>query len=147
LTKKAPLIITWIATLAGILDAGYLSYQKLTQSPVYCTPGIGNCNAVDSSSYSVLFGIPVAYLGLFMYLVVLFLLVFGESIKPLKPYALYLMFGLSFFSFLFSLYLTYLEIWVIKTICEWCIISAFLVTVIFISTSIRLFNRQKTNPT
>ena len=147
MTNRAPLTITWIATLAGILDAGYLSFEKLTQSPIYCTPGIGNCNTVNSSSYSVLLGIPVAYLGLFMYLAILFLLVFGESIQSLKPYTLYLMFGLSFFGFLFSLYLTYLEIWVIKAICEWCIISAILVTVIFIYTAIRLFNRKEINPT
>jgi len=146
LSNKGTLYITWIATLAGVIDAGYLSYVKLSQVPVYCTPGLGNCDTVSSSTYSYLFGIPVAYLGLLMYLVILFLLIFGDRIKNLQPYSLYALFGISFFGFLFSLYLTYLEFWVIKAVCQWCLISAILVTVIFICTSIRLFSRQETTP-
>lgn len=142
MAKKAPLVITWIATIAGILDAGYLSYVHLTQVPIYCTPGLGQCETVNSSPYAILFGIPVAYLGLLSYLAMLFLLLFGEKIQFLKPYALYLLFGLSAFGFLFSLYLTYLEIWVIQAICQWCVLSAILVTVILVCTTIRLFNRQ-----
>jgi len=141
--KRGPLVVTWIATIAGIFDALYLSYVKLTQVPIYCTPGLGDCETVNSSSYSVLLGIPIAYLGLLTYLAILFLLLFGEKIAFLKPYALYFLFGISAFGFLFSLYLTYLEIWVIKAICQWCMASAILMTVILIFTTIRLFGRQE----
>lgn len=144
MTKKAPFIITWIAALAGIMDAAYLSYVKITQVPVYCSPGFGNCESVSSSPYSYILGIPVAYLGLLTYLAILFLLIFGEKIKLLQTNGIYALFGISLFGFLFSLYLTYLELWVIKALCQWCIISAILMTVIFICTSIRLFNRQET---
>lgn len=141
--KCTTLVLTWIATIGGILDAGYLSYVHLTQVPIYCTPGLGHCETVNSSPYALLYGIPVAYLGLLSYLAILFLLFFGEKIKFLKPYALYLVFGLSAFGFLFSLYLTYLEIWVIKAICQWCVTSAILMTVILICATIRVFNRQE----
>lgn len=141
--KKGTLIVTWIATIAGILDAGYLSYVKLTQVPIYCTPGLGRCDVVNSSPYAYLLGVPLAYFGLLAYLVILFLLIFGEKINLLKPYSVYLLFGISTFGFLFSLYLTYLEIWVIKAICQWCVVSAILMTVIFICTTIRLFSRQE----
>ncbi len=141
--KKGPLLITWIATIAGILDAGYLSYVKLTKVAIYCTPGLGQCDVVNSSPYSFLLGIPLAYLGLLTYFAILFLLVFGEKIEFLKPYSLYLLFGISAFGFLFSLYLTYLEIWVIKAICQWCVLSAILMTVICICTTIRLFSHQE----
>lgn len=126
------------------MDAAYLSYVKITQVPVYCSPGFGNCESVSSSQYSYILGIPVAYLGLLTYLAILFLLIFGEKIKFLQTNGIYALFGISLFGFLFSLYLTYLELWVIKALCQWCIISAILMTVIFICTSIRLFNRQET---
>lgn len=144
LTKKAPLFITWIAALAGIFDAAYLSYVKLTRVPVFCSPGFGNCESVSSSPYSYILGIPVAYLGLLTYLVIIFLLIFGGKIKFLQTNGIYALFGISFFGFLFSLYLTYLEIWVIKALCQWCLISAILMTVIFVCTSIRIFGRQVT---
>lgn len=140
---KGSLKITWIAAILGLIDAGYLSYIKLFQAPIFCTPGLGDCSSVNASKWSYLFGIPVAYLGLLAYIAVIALLAFGNRWDWLRPYSNYLLFAISAFGFLFSLYLTYLEIWVIKAICQWCMVSAILMTVIFISACIRVSSRHE----
>ena len=129
--------------MAGLLDTGYLTIIKLTKAPLYCTPGLGDCEAVNSSRYSVILGIPVAYIGLAAYLAILFLLVFGDKIKFLAPFTHYLLFGIGLIGFLCSIYFTYLEIWVIKAVCQWCVISAIFMTVIFVSSLVFLLNRQE----
>ena len=65
-----------IFSLIGIIDSGYLSILKLSNNEVKCIAGLGNCDAVNSSSYSVLAGIPVAYLGFISYLIVTGLILF-----------------------------------------------------------------------
>lgn len=142
--KNGLLKITWIAAILGLIDAGYLSYVKFFKTAIYCTPGLGDCASVNGSQWSSLFGIPLAYLGMLGYISILAILAFGNRWEWLKPYSSYLLFALSAFGFVFSLYLTYLEIWVIKAICQWCMVSAFLMTVIFICTYSRLINRQET---
>ena len=122
----------WIASLVGLLVSGYLTYVKLFHQPIYCTPGLGDCETVNSSQWSELWGVPIALLGMVSYLAILFLIFVAPGISFLKKYNDYLVLGTGTFGFLFSLYLTYLELFVIKTICQWCIVSAICMTIIFI---------------
>jgi uncharacterized membrane protein len=128
--KISSLIIV-IASMIGLLDSIYLSYIKLTNTAIYCTPGLGHCDVVNSSQWSELWGIPLAIYGIIGYSILLFLAVFGNRIKILSPYNELLLFATSLAGFLFSLYLTYLELFVIKAICQWCVLSALMMTVIF----------------
>ncbi len=59
-----------ILGIAGMLDAGYLSWAKLVNTVVVCAPGFGDCNSVNNSSYAELYGIPVAYLGFLSYFLI-----------------------------------------------------------------------------
>lgn len=115
---------------AGLLDAGYLSWIKLTGSEARCFPGVGDCGSVNNSAYSLLFGIPVAYLGLLSYLAILGILIYwlrgGEN-----SYATYLFFGVSLVGFLFSGYLTYIELGILKAVCFFCVLSAIFMTGLF----------------
>jgi uncharacterized membrane protein len=136
-------IAFYIASVIGLIDAGYLSYGKLVQAQLYCTPGLGNCNLVNASQWSHIFGIPVAYLGFLSYLAILLLKIFGKKIKIVAPYQEYLLFFITLVGVLFSGYLTYIEAAVLHTYCQWCVVSAIMISVLFILSVIKLARRQQ----
>lgn len=137
--------IIWIAALIGLLVSGYLTYVKLFNAPIYCTPGLGNCESVNSSQWSSIWGIPVAIFGFLSYLAILFLVFLGPKITLIRKYSMLFIFGISLFGFLYSLYLTFLELFVIKAFCQWCIISALCMTVIFIASIFLIKRKQDLN--
>jgi uncharacterized membrane protein len=120
-----------IFSLIGLIDSGYLSILKLSNNEVKCIAGLGNCDAVNSSSYSVLGGIPVAYLGFISYLIVIGLILFVMKGNKEIPVATYGLFGVTFFGFLFSGYLTYVELGILHAVCFFCLISATCMTFLF----------------
>ena len=131
---------TWrlwaIAVLAviGLGVAGYLTYEKLSGGELICLGGGQECEIVQNSPYSQIGPIPVAVLGLMGYLVFLVVTALQlrtSSLERRRTLA-ELNFGLALGAFLYSLYLTYLELFVIYAICTWCVISAILVTLILI---------------
>lgn len=108
----------------GACVAGYLTYVHYAGLQPFCAGGGHGCERVQSSSYASLAGIPVAVLGLAGYVAIaIALLVAGERAR-LAAAALAVS-GLGF-----SAYLTYLELFVIHAICQWCVASAVLVTVL-----------------
>lgn len=137
-SKDITTTIIWIATILGLSVAVYLTISKLTHSQLYCTPGLGDCNKVNSTRWSLLWGIPLAAYGAGMYAVILLVQLLKDRVKYIAKYEHLLLFGISLFGFLFSLYLTYLELFVIKAVCQWCVVSALSVTTIFIVSIIRL---------
>lgn len=135
-------IIAVVASIIGFLDSAYLSYVKFSHTPIYCTPGLGDCSSVQNSQWSEIWGIPIAILGALAYLALLGIFLFEKKNRLLAKYADYLLFGISFFGFLYSLFLTYLEFFVIHALCQWCILSALCMTIIFIVTIVRLTDQQ-----
>jgi uncharacterized membrane protein len=134
--------IIMIASILGSIDAVYLTIEKITHNKAMCLPGLGDCWTVSNSPYSQIFGIPVAVFGLGAYLFILILLK-SESIYPnWKDSILMGTFGLALSGTIYSIYLTYLEIAVIKAICPFCVISALVMLTIFICTILRLANNQ-----
>lgn len=133
--------LAFIVTGIGMLDSLYLSWVKIINSQVYCGTS-GQCETVNSSSYSMLAGIPIAYLGFGAYLVILLLLflegrnLFWQENSPL------LVFGISLVGVLFSAYLTYIEIAVLHAICPYCVVSAIAMTLLFVIGILRLAQLQ-----
>lgn len=114
----------------GIGVAGYLAYVETQSVPAVCGP-IGDCNAVQHSRYAKLFGIlPVGVLGLLGYLALLAAWLARRFVPRLEMLASMGFFGMAFFAVVFSLYLTYLEPFVIKAVCMWCLASAVIVTLL-----------------
>lgn len=122
-----------ILSLAGIAIAGYvvITVEILDQIP-QCVGGGGGCAAVEHSKYSRIEGVHVSILGLAGYLLVL-----GSSLWK-GDNARLAGFFLSLFGFGFSLYLTYLELWEILAICQWCVASAIAMTMLFVVNTCRL---------
>ncbi|HEX5503039.1 MAG TPA: vitamin K epoxide reductase family protein [Thermomicrobiales bacterium] len=108
----------------GVALAGYLTWVHYSGALALCA-GAGGCETVQASRYAVVAGIPVALLGLLMYLALLALAVW--VVLTGAALAAYALFGLALTGTLYSAYLTYLEVAVIRAICPWCVTSAALV--------------------
>ncbi len=136
-TKHLKRAIPVLAILgAGI--SGYLTYTYWTAGSPFCG-GIGSCAKVEASPYANIRGVPVALLGLLMYLSVAGLgawnLVKGGHAALLGVAAL------AFSGVVFSSYLTYRSIFTIQSVCPWCVASAITVTAIF-GVSLALLARE-----
>lgn len=120
-----------LVALVGLGIAAYLTYIHYAGLQPLCLAS-GGCEKVQSSRYAELGGIPVATLGLVGYAGILAsLAVRGEP--GLVAGALIALVG-----FGFSAYLTYLEVFKIHAICQWCVASAVLMTLLAVLTVIRL---------
>ncbi len=121
----------------GAMDSAYLTWIKLANTQALCT-GVGDCETVNNSVYSEINGIPLAMLGLGMYLAVMLLLALEDRVGWLETYGPQAVFGLALTGTLYSAYLTYLELFVIHAICPYCVVSAVVVTAILVLSIRRL---------
>jgi uncharacterized membrane protein len=114
-----------VVLAVGLIASVYLAYVETTGSEAVCGP-IGDCNTVQQSEYATLFGfLPVAVLGLLGYLAILFVYVYGTWVRGAgDQYAPALVFLMAFFGLSFSIFLTFLEPFVIGATCAWCLTSA-----------------------
>jgi uncharacterized membrane protein len=120
-----------VLAVLGIGLAGYLTYVHYEGIRPVCGIG-GDCEKVQSSEWSELAGIPVALLGLLGYVAILASLLVRRE-EALIAGALLSLVGCGF-----SLYLTYRELFTIEAICQWCVASAILMTLLAIVTTVRL---------
>ncbi len=119
---------SWAVALLALLGGGvaaYLAFVETTGTLAVCGP-VGDCNTVQQSAYARLFGVlPVGVAGLFGYAAILLAwagLQWGQgSLQRFSGIALVLM---AFGGTLFSIYLTFLEPFVIGASCVWCLTSA-----------------------
>jgi uncharacterized membrane protein len=125
-------VAAFVLTLAGIGVAAYLTYVHYAGLQPFCAGGSHGCERVQSSSYASVGGLPVALLGLAGYVAIAAALVApGESARVAAT-------ALAVTGFGFSAYLTYLELFVIDAICQWCVASAVILTLLTVVTVWRL---------
>ncbi len=117
----------------GVSVAGYLAYIEMQMIPAVCGP-VGDWNTVQSSSYAWVMGVmPVGLLGVLGYLGIVAAWLWGRFRDDrLATLTLLMIFGMTLFGVLFSIYLTYLELFVIHAVCSWCLSSAIIITVLFL---------------
>ncbi|MCL4528479.1 MAG: vitamin K epoxide reductase [Chloroflexi bacterium] len=122
-----------ILCLIGFGIASYLTYVETTQATAVCGP-VGDCNTVQQSEYARLFGIlPIGVLGMFGYAVIAIAwLVSRCAFARVANLSTILLFAMTVFGTLFSIYLTFLEPFVIGATCAWCLTSAFLMTILMV---------------
>ncbi len=134
--KELPSWLIPIFSIFGIGVAAYLAFVEFNQLEAVCGP-IGNCNAVQQSSYATLFGIlPIGVLGLLGYLsIVIFWLLGQLNLAGLSKSIDLMLWAFTLLGLLFSIYLTFLEPFVIGATCMWCLASAVIMTGLFIITS------------
>ncbi len=137
-----PSIPPWLVPLLSVVGMGvaaYLSFIEVTGQSAVCGP-VGDCNAVQQSAYAHLFGVlPVGILGLFGYAAILATWSLGRSGPPAaRRGALRLRWGMAFAATAFSVYLTFLEPFVIGATCMWCITSSVVVALLLLATTVEL---------
>lgn len=119
--------------VAGLAIALYLSYVEGAKAQAICGP-VGDCNTVQSSRYAMIFEtIPVGLFGALGYIGILVAWFLQRSRKSsLAEIARPALFGMTAFGVLYSIYLTYLEIFVIHAVCIWCLSSAVIMTLLML---------------
>jgi uncharacterized membrane protein len=124
-----------IATFLASFGVGVAAYIAIADSgggsPV-CIAGGHGCRTVAESSYSHLFGANVAALGIVGYALLLVCALLRGDGPRLAG------FGLALIGFGYSLYLTYLELFTIDAVCQWCVASAALMTLLFLANATRM---------
>ena len=113
-----------VLTVIGLGLASYLTYVHYSGIKPACSLG-GSCEKVQTSAYSHLAGVPVALMGLIGYVTIMILL-----LAPDREMTRFATVAVTTVGFGFSAYLTYRELFSIHAICEWCVSSAVIMTIL-----------------
>lgn len=118
-----------LLALVGVVVASYLTYVETTGAIAVCGP-VGDCNTVNQSEWARLFGIlPIGVLGLVGYVVVALAWSVSRYASGKVPVWARLSLGvMTVGGTLFSIYLTFLEPFVIGATCAWCLTSSIVIT-------------------
>jgi len=119
-------------SLIGFIDALYLFYSELTGNfNCLINKGIFECEAVNTSVYAKFLGVHVSLWGIIFYLIVtllVFLIIYEKNIYWLS----FFLPAIGLLGLLFSVYLTIVEIAIIRALCEFCLLSAVCSVTIFV---------------
>ena len=134
-TKKR-LRLHWavpLLALLGLVVAGYLAFIESTGGEAVCGP-VGDCNTVQQSEYAFLFGVvSVGLLGMLSYIAILSAwLIDRWGSEQLADLAQASIFFMALIGTFFSIYLTFLEPFVIGATCAWCLTSAVVITALML---------------
>jgi uncharacterized membrane protein len=113
-----------VLTIIGLGVASYLTYTHYAHVKVACSLG-SQCETVQHSSYANLVGVPVALLGVIGYVLIL-----ASLLLPQVEAARLATVAVVIPGFGFSAYLTYRELFSIHAICQWCVSSAVIMTLL-----------------
>lgn len=121
----------------GLLVSIYMTIYKITDNESMCV-GSKDCSVVNASKYSEVNGIPVAVVGMIGYAAILGVLFMERKPGFFMANGTMILFGLTLTGFLFTIWLIYVEVALLKAYCPFCIASQTAMTLIFILTVIRL---------
>ena len=119
-----------VLAVAGLLISAYLTWTHFAGITPVCAGGGGGCETVQSSRYAAILGVPVSVLGIAGYAGLLL------SAALRGDVGVYLGFLIALAGTLFSTYLTYLEVFVIHALCQWCLASAVIMVAALVWTAI-----------
>lgn len=131
-----PLILAFLLISAiGVADTSYLTYSHYTGIPLNCSV-LQDCDIVTTSKYSQIGPVPLAVLGLFFYSSLFLITAFYKETK--NNIAANLMIILPFAGLVSSAYFVYLQVFVLKALCQYCMLSAATSTLLAVLSSIIL---------
>jgi uncharacterized membrane protein len=123
----------WAVPVLGSIGLGvsiYLATVEVSGTTATCGP-VGDCNAVQQSEYATLFGVPIGVIGIVGYVVVLCAwFVSRRRNAMVADWARLAILAVALGGTVFSVYLTFLEPFVIGATCAWCLTSAVAITLL-----------------
>lgn len=125
------MIATFVAAF-GIGVATYIAIEAAGGDAPACLAGSSGCQTVANSSYSHVVGINIAVFGIAGYALLLAAALLRGDVARMAG------FGLALAGLGYSVFLTYLELFKIEAICQWCVASAVLMTVLFGINAVRM---------
>jgi uncharacterized membrane protein len=132
-----------VATFGAAVGIGIATYIAIADSgggsPV-CVGGSHGCQTVADSSYSHLLGVNISIFGVLGYVLLLVAAILRGDGARMGGFAVALV------GFGYSVFLTYLELFVIDAVCQWCVFSAILMTVLFAVNAVRMVRYVGTPP-
>ncbi|MBU0576268.1 vitamin K epoxide reductase family protein [Patescibacteria group bacterium] len=135
-----------ILPFIGLFDAGYVTYEVFSGRVPVCRPPF-QCATVLENQWAYIAGLPLSFYGFIFYAIVFSLAVMNfleikqKRIKDVRG----TLRKLATFGFLFAIYVLFLMAFVIKAWCLWCLISAIILTIFFITS--RSLTIAKESPT
>ena len=112
-----------VLALVGMADSAYLWWIKVTGAYAACV-NIGDCESVNSSRFAEIGGVPIALIGLIGYMFIFVILMLELRMPGRIDFLRLTIFGVTLAGSLYSLYLTYLEVYVLHAVCPYCVVSA-----------------------
>ncbi|MBI4080573.1 MAG: quinone-dependent dihydroorotate dehydrogenase [Candidatus Levybacteria bacterium] len=141
--KHIPAVIVILA-LIGVADAGFLTYEHYRNAIPPCITGsvfFTDCGTVLKSSYATIFGIPISLIGFFHYSLLTAVSVIAYVSKNQRAKLMVVI--LTGIGFLTSLYLVFLQLFIIQALCLFCMLSALVSLLLFILAQITYTKERK----
>lgn len=134
--KRLRQIVIALAII-GLLVSIYMTIYSITANDNMCI-GSKDCSIVNASRYSKINGIPVALIGVVGYAAIIGIHWLERRNDFFEANGSMILFGISLIGFLFTLWLVYVEIALIKALCPFCIASQIAMALIFILSVVRV---------
>jgi len=128
--------------IIGLLVSIYMTIYKVTSNDSLCL-GSGDCATVNASRYSEVSGIPVAVVGILGYAAMLAVHWFERRNSFFKENGTLLIFGMALTGFIFTVWLVYVEVALLKAICPFCVTSQVAMTFIFVIAVLRMIKQPQ----
>jgi uncharacterized membrane protein len=142
--RAPPEWLTPLLAVVGLAVAAYLAYVEVRGVSAVCGP-VGDCNTVQQSPYARIGGIlPVGVLGVIGYVLLLITWTAAAAGRPrYRPTARRLFWAATVAGTVFSIYLTFLEPFLIGATCAWCITSAIVMTTLLLAATPHVIGRTE----
>ena len=121
--KRTLALLILLLAFFGMADAAYLATHAFSGEPLICDIGsLSGCTIVASSTYSVLFGVPLAVYGVVFYALVfvlaaLELVFFNALLRRLLQ-------GAAVVGAIAGIVFTFIQVYLINALCIYCLMSA-----------------------
>lgn len=137
MTRAAAVVVAGI----GALVSAYLTWVHYSGDLALCI-GVGGCEAVQTSRFSVVGTVPVALIGLAGFVAIL-AVALARLRRDAPAWADTALFGLSLAATLYVAYLTYIELFVLGAVCPWCVAVALCAAIVLALVSLDLFRPRR----
>lgn len=137
MTRAAAVVVAGI----GALVSAYLTWVHYSGDLALCI-GVGGCEAVQTSRFSVVGTVPVALIGLAGFVAIL-AVALARLRHDAPAWADTALFGLSLAATLYVAYLTYIELFVLGAVCPWCVAVALCAAIVLALVSLDLFRPRR----